>query len=109
MSLEHFIALKAEVFTEQHSRSPHPSPSPHVLSHRCVKGTLLSQRDRCSESLGTEPGAPGPQSLAAALRAALYFPLISLGSGTRLGQGTCPSTSQMHSRRQYFRGPKWAG
>lgn len=41
--------------------------------------------------------------------AALYFPLISLGSGTRAGQGTWPSISHMHSRRWYFLGPKVAG
>lgn len=51
----------------------------------------------------------GPQSWALAFRAALCFPVISLGNGTSPGQGTCPSTSQMHSRRQYFRGPKLAG
>lgn len=41
--------------------------------------------------------------------AALYFPLISFGSGTRAGQGTWPSISHMHSRRWYFLGPKVAG
>lgn len=41
--------------------------------------------------------------------AALYFPLISLGNGTKAGQGTWPSTSHMHSRRWYFLGPKVAG
>lgn len=41
--------------------------------------------------------------------AALYFPLISLGNGTKAGQGTWPSISQMHSRRWYFLGPKVAG
>lgn len=42
-------------------------------------------------------------------RQALYFPLISLGSGTKAGQGTWPSISHMHSRRWYFLGPKVAG
>lgn len=41
--------------------------------------------------------------------AALYFPRISLGSGTKAGQGTWPSISHMHSRRWYFLGPKVAG
>lgn len=41
--------------------------------------------------------------------AALYFPLISLGNGTKAGQGTWPSISHMHSRRWYFLGPKVAG
>lgn len=66
-----------------------------------------------SSSLVRWPGPArsslGPQSWALAFRAALCFPVISLGNGTSPGQGTCPSTSQMHSRRQYFRGPKLAG
>ncbi|KAG9333802.1 hypothetical protein JZ751_010081 [Albula glossodonta] len=40
---------------------------------------------------------------------ARYLPVISLGRGTQPGQGTCPSTSHMHSFRQYFFGPKLAG
>lgn len=40
---------------------------------------------------------------------ARYLPVISLGSGVVPGHGTWPSTSQMHSLRQYFFGPKWAG
>lgn len=44
----------------------------------------------------------------AAIRAR-YLPVISLGSGVVPGHGTWPSTSQMHSLRQYFFGPKLAG
>lgn len=61
------------------------------------------------QSRGTEAGLSGPQSWAPALRAAWNLPVSSRGSGTTAGQGTWPSTSQMHSRRQYFRGPKCAG
>lgn len=46
---------------------------------------------------------------ASVFAAVLYFPLISLGSGTRAGQGTCPSISHMHSRRWYFLGPNVPG
>lgn len=49
-----------------------------------------------------------PQSCDAAMRVR-YFPVISLGSGVVPGHGTWPSTSQMHSLRQYFFGPKLAG
>lgn len=49
-----------------------------------------------------------PQSCDAAMRVR-YFPVISLGSGVLPGHGTWPSTSQMHSLRQYFFGPKLAG
>lgn len=38
-----------------------------------------------------------------------YLPVISLGSGVLPGHGTWPSTSQMHSLKQYFLGPKLAG
>lgn len=38
-----------------------------------------------------------------------YLPVISLGSGVVPGHGTWPSTSQMHSLKQYFLGPKLAG
>lgn len=49
-----------------------------------------------------------PQSCDAAIRVR-YLPVISLGSGVVPGHGTWPSTSQMHSLRQYFFGPKLAG
>ena len=48
------------------------------------------------------------QSCAAAILMR-YFPVISWGRGVVPGQGTWPSTSQMHSFRQYFLGPKLAG
>lgn len=73
----------------------------------CKGGPFIAKQS--SVSRGTAAGLSGPQSWAPALRAAWNLPVSSLGSGTTAGQGTWPSTSQMHSRRQYFRGPKCAG
>lgn len=74
----------------------------------CEKQGCLLQDRLCSQC-SRWPSARAARPHASVFAAVLYFPLISLGSGTRAGQGTCPSISHMHSRRWYFLGPNVPG
>lgn len=78
-------------------------------SHGPFSHSYLQLNPQRRRSKSKRDAAASHSCAAAAAIRARCFPVISLGSGVAPGHGTWPSTSQMHSRRQYFRGPKLAG